>query len=58
MGSVHLLNLDLTGAHVKSDVWSMPTSSYDSALCLFGILELEKWFPETMKQASRLHEIE
>ena len=44
--SLHLLNLNLSGAHAESDVWSTPKLGCDLVLCLFGILELKKWFPD------------
>ena len=44
--SVHLLNLNFIGAHAGSDGWSTPKLDCDLALCLFGILELKKRFPD------------
>ena len=44
--SVHLLHLNLSGAHAKSDVWSTLKLGCDPVLCLFGILEFKKWFPD------------
>ena len=40
--SVHLLNLNLSGAHADSDVWRPPKLDCNPLLCLFGILELKK----------------
>ena len=44
--SVDLLNLNFSGAHAESDVWGTPKLSCDLVLCLFGILDLKKWFPD------------
>ena len=45
-GSPHLLDLNLSGAHAEPDVWSTRKLGCDLVLCLFGILELKKWFPD------------
>ena len=45
-GSFHLLNLNFSGAHAESDVWSTPKLGCDLVLCIFDILKLKKWFPD------------